>query len=375
MPDLIIYFGPIEFASVALALIAMPAAAVWFWRRQAQAREHRRLLDSLPYPALLFTGQRVAAHNSAAAEWLHNLDVLAIATDSQRNGQNIVRTIPAVEGQAFQARAIRLSKTETLLLLEDLAAAQRQQAFYRNFIQNVSHELKTPLTVIQGHAAKMGDAALLRNDDDRESWQASRRIIVEEAKRLTQLVDNLLTLTRLESPSFHLDLAPLNLSALLEEAVLQVSDLAEERKLALSLNVTPGLPRIQGDRARLKQVILNLLDNALKYTPPNGSVTVDLSASGTDAPDRAFTSPVLVCAVQDTGEGIPPDDLPYVFDKLYRARRAKGRPVEGSGLGLTIAQQIIHAHGGEIMARSELGQGTTFTFMLPIASAVSRPPE
>ncbi len=360
MPDVIVYFGPLEFIAITLTLVIVPAALVMFWRGRAQAREHQRLLDSLPYPALLFSGRRVAAHNGAAAEWVNNLDVLAIAADSHRHQHNIVRTIPAVEGQAFQARAIRLSKTETLLLLEDLAAAQRQQAFYRNFIQNVSHELKTPLTVIQGHAAKMGDAP-----DDREGWQASRRIVADEAKRLTQLVDNLLTLTRLESPSFHLDLAAVNLSALLEEAVLQVSDLAEERKLALSLNVTPGLPRIQADRARLKQVMLNLLDNAIKYTPSNGSVTVGLSAGGGD--DK-FVSPVLICSVQDTGEGIPPDDLPYVFDKLYRARRAKGRPVEGSGLGLTIAQQIIRAHGGEIIAHSELGQGTTFTFMLPVNS-------
>lgn len=355
MSNFIIYFGPLEFIAIALAIAVVPMALVLVWRGRARRREHQRLLDSLPYPALLFAGTRLAAHNGAATEWLKNLDVLAIAADSRRTGQNIVRTIPAVEGQAFQARAIRLSNSDTLLLLEDLAAAQRQQVFYRNFIQNVSHELKTPLTVIQGHAAKMGDAP-----DDKSGWQASRRIITDEAKRLTQLVDNLLTLTRLESPAFQLDLAPVNLSALVEEALLQISDLADERKLALSLNITPGLPRLPGDRARLKQVLLNLLDNALKYTPPGGEITVTLR--------HEAEPPRVVCAVQDTGEGIPPDDVPYIFDKLYRARRAKGRPVEGSGLGLTIAQQIIRAHGGDITAQSELGKGTTFTLMLPVNS-------
>lgn len=241
-----------------------------------------------------------------------------------------------------------------MLLLEEVAATQRQQAFYRNFIQNVSHELKTPLTVIQGHAAKMGDAP-----DDRESWLASRRIIADEAKRLTQLVDNLLTLARLESPSFALERAPLSFAALLEEAVLQVSDLAEARHLALSLNLAPGLQRLNGDRARLKQMVLNLLDNALKYTPPGGSITVSAQA------ERSGGGCRLECRVQDTGEGIPPDDLPYIFDKLYRARRAHGRPVEGSGLGLTIAQEIIRAHGGEIRAESEPGRGSTFTLSLP----------
>ncbi len=354
MPDVIIYFGPWELLLTGLGLAAAVGLAVWgvHWRGQIQQR--RRLLEGLPYPAMLFRHGRLSAQNGPAAEWRANLDVQALARDAWRRGQDILRTIPAVEGQSFQARAIALPRGETLLLLEDLAAAQRQQAFYRNFIQNVSHELKTPLTVIQGHAAKMGDVP-----DDRESWLASRRIIADETKRLTQLVDNLLTLARLETPAFTLERTPFNLAALLEEAVLQVSDLAEERRLSLSLNLSPGLPRLNADRARLKQVVLNLLDNAIKYTPANGSITLAALADKSDGGCR------VVCSVQDTGEGIPPDDRPYIFDKLYRARRARGRPVEGSGLGLTIAQEIIRAHGGEIKVESELGRGSTFTFTLP----------
>lgn len=353
MSDLIIYFGPLELTATLLALLAL-TAGVMFWRHARQKRRERQaLLNSLPYPAMLFDGVRLALRNTAADAWRENLEIVAIVADSRQSGQNIVRTIPAVEGQTFQVRAIRLTNAETLVLLDDMAAAQRQQSFYRNFIQNVSHELKTPLTVIQGHAAKLGDAP-----NDREGWQASRRIIADEAKRLTQLVDNLLTLARLESPSFALEKSTWNAAALLEEAVLQVSDLAEERGLALSLNLAPSLPRLEADRARLKQVVLNLLDNALKYTPAGGAVTLSAQMEGGQ----------FICSVQDTGEGIPPDDLPYVFEKLYRARRAKGRPVEGSGLGLTLCQQIIRAHGGDIRVQSEPGRGTVVTFTLPVNS-------
>lgn len=350
MNDTIIYFGFLEFGVLALALVAVGAAVLWVWGRGRVVRERRALLEGLPYPALIYDGARVDAANLHADPWRGSAELAAIVADSTRTGRNVVRTIPAVEGQAYQVRALRLDRSTTLVLLEDLSAAGRQQAFYRNFIQNVSHELKTPLTVIQGHAAKLG-----QDPDDRAGWQASVRIITDEGKRLTQLVDNLLTLARLETPSFQLERGPLSLGALLEDAVLQVGDLAEARGLALSLNLTPGLPRLQADRARLKQAVLNLLDNALKYTPSGGAVVVEARADAGR----------VVCTITDTGEGIPADDLPYIFDKLFRARRAHGRPVEGSGLGLTIVQQIIRAHGGDISVASTPGQGTVFSFWLP----------
>ena len=352
MPDVIIYFGPLEFAALVFGLVALAAAAVLYRGHRRRRAEVQHLLDGFSFPAMLFRADKLSARNADGAAFAEAIELEGIVDDSRRTGRTIVRTIPAVEGQSYQARAIRLSKDDTLLLLEDLAAAQRQQAFYRNFIQNVSHELKTPLTVIQGHASKMAEAS-----EDPQSVSASRRIISDEAKRLTQLVDNLLTLARLESPSFSLDRSPLNFSALLEECILQLSDMAEAHRVALTMDVASGLPRLNGDRARLKQVVLNLLDNALKYTPAGGTVSMSLS----DDPE----SQSLVCWIQDTGEGIPEEDLPHVFDKLYRARRARSLPVEGSGLGLTIAQQIIRAHGGEVGVRSELGKGSTFTFTLP----------
>ena len=359
MSDVIFFFGPLEFIVTAL-LLALTPLAIYAYRSWGRwSKFFHRLVEAFPYPALLFRGRQVALSNSAGSEWSTDLAIQGLEADASVSGQNILRTIPAVEGQSFQARAVPLSERETLLLLEDLGAAQRQQSFYRNFIQNVSHELKTPLTIIQGHASKMGEAP-----EDTAGRQASLRIIADEARRLTQLVDNLLTLARLESPSFTLDRATMSLPALLEESVLQVSDLAEQRGIELRLAVASGLPRVVADYARLKQVVLNLLDNALKFTPTGGTVTATLR----DEPDSAR----LVCTVADTGEGIPAEELPHVFERLYRVRRTGSRPVEGSGLGLTLAQQIIEAHGGELTAQSELERGTTFTFTIPYQAP--RPP-
>jgi signal transduction histidine kinase len=352
MSDVILYFGPLEFLALAVLLVLVPLLIATYRTRARWSAFFERLVDAFPYPALLFRRHRVSISNPAGAQWSTDLALQDLEADAAKSGQILLRTIPAVEGQSFQARAVPLSGQETLLLLEDLGAAQRQQSFYRNFIQNVSHELKTPLTVIQGHASKMAEAP-----EDTQGWQASLRIIGDEARRLTQLVDNLLTLARLESPSFTLDRAPMSMAALLEEAILQLSGMAEERGLELNLAVRPGLPRPNADYARLKQAVLNLLDNALKFTPSGGTVSVALQDDQSNAR--------LVCSVADTGEGIPAEDLPHVFERLYRARRTGGRPVEGSGLGLTLARQIIQAHGGELTVVSELGRGSKFTFNLP----------
>lgn len=352
MSEIIVYFGPVELILFTLFLLILTSVVVGYLIRQRYKNEKQKLLDGFSFPAMLFRGNSLFQLNDEAEAWRDKLEITGVVQDSIREEKNIVRTIPVVEGQSYQARAIRLTKRDTLFLLEDLAVAQRQHAFYRNFIQNVSHEIKTPLTVIQGHAAKMGDAP-----EDREGWLASQRIISDETKRLTQLVDNLLTLSRLESSSFSLEYRLINFGALLEETILQVSEMAEERQLSLSLNQPSGLPRISVDRSRLKQVILNLLDNAIKYTPNGGEIIVEVRA---DEENKQ-----LFCSVRDTGEGIPEEDLPYIFEKLYRAKRTKRRPVEGSGLGLTLAQQIIQAHGGELTVQSRLTEGSIFTFTLP----------
>ena len=361
MNDLIIYFGLPDLILILLAVALVAGLIGWSLgqrRRKLFLRQVAELLDVLPQGAAIAwaDGHIVLSNVEARQMWgsepfptrlqggLANL-----AREAESNDGYIVRSLDGPSGK-LQVRAARLQSGPILLVFQDLAVRQRQETFYRNFISNVSHELKTPLTVIQGHVAAIGDG--LAEDDPR---QTSRRIAAQEAARLTHLVDNLLLLSRLEMPDFALERRPVNLEAVAEDAILQLSDLAETRHISLDLQKEGSLPRIVADRARLKQVLINLLDNSIKYNRQDGTVTVHLSAGEEQ----------VMLRVTDTGEGIPSQDLPHVFEKMYRAERRQGRYVEGSGLGLSIVQRIVEQHGGSISVQSQIGEGATFTVTLP----------
>ncbi len=358
MSDWIVYVGLPDLIVFLLGAIVVMGLAGWglIWRQERRRlRQQAELLDALPQGGMIVRrdGRIVQANAEARQLWdaqplptrLEG-DWLALC-DPKTAGAFV--SLDAPSGLKLGVRAAPLSSDLTLLILQDLTARQHQEALYRNFISNVSHELKTPLTVIQGHVAAMGE-----NPADAERWQTSLRIVAEETARLTHLVENLLLLSRLEMPDFSLETGPVNLETVIEDALLQLSDLAEARDISLSLQRESPIPRITADRARLKQVFINLLDNAIKYNRDGGQVRVRLSAEG----DR------VIAQVTDTGEGIPPEDLPHIFEKMYRVERRRGRPVEGSGLGLSIVKRIVEQHGGSIAVESQAGQ-TTFTVTLP----------
>jgi two-component system sensor histidine kinase ResE len=361
MDDLIIFFGLLDF--MAISLLALSAATVfgilldWWWSGRTLIGRLAELLETLPQGALIVraNGRVTLSNAEAPVLWGKPIpkqidgSLKATAKEAQTQHAACARSIDAPSGLKLQVRATPLRRGLTLITLEDLTAKRYREAFYRNFISNVSHELKTPLTVIQGHVAAVGEG--LAADDPR---QTSLRIVSKEATRLTQLVDNMLLLSRLEMPDFALDRRMVNLEAMAEDAILQLSDLAEEKGVSLNLERAGKLPRIPADQARLKQVLINLLDNGIKYNRHGGSVTVRLSAD-----EKRVMAHVI-----DTGEGIPAQDLPFIFDKMYRVER-RDRYIEGSGLGLSIAQRIVEQHGGTIAVESQLGQGTIFTVTLP----------
>lgn len=234
------------------------------------------------------------------------------------------------------------------LMSDKVQAEQRAQ---QDFLANVSHDLKTPLTSIQGYSQAIMDGAAA-------DPVSAARIIYDEAARLNRLVMQLTDLARLQSGRFAMNLQPINLSQLTDAIGQRLAIVAREKGIALQVLTAP-VPTIQGDGDRLAQVLTNLISNALQYTPQGGSVTAQ---TGTDASGVTVT-------ISDTGVGIPAEELPRIFERFYQVDKARG-PRRGSGLGLAIVGEIVHAHGGTIRVSSAgKDQGAIFTVWLPTPPA------
>jgi two-component system, OmpR family, sensor kinase len=232
---------------------------------------------------------------------------------------------------------------------------ESSQKSQREFVADVSHELKTPLTSIQGFAQAILDGTA----NTPETRQQSAQIILNEAGRMHRMVLDLLDLARLDAGTADLKISAVDVQALLGSIVVKFSSLAEKAGIQLELSLAAHLPLLAGDGDRLAQVFTNLADNALKFTPPGGKVTLSAMPDGAE----------MELSVSDTGPGIPPEALPRLFDRFYQvdASRAGGEG-HGAGLGLAIVKEIVEAHGGRISVRSELGHGTTFVIRLPLAT-------
>jgi signal transduction histidine kinase len=233
----------------------------------------------------------------------------------------------------------------------------------RDFVANVSHELKTPLTSIQGYSQAILDGTAA----DAETVGRSAGIIHDEAERMGRMVSELLDLARIESGQITMRQEPVSLSTLLETLIERFRLRADEARIALAAQLVE-LPSVIGDGDRLTQVFANLLDNALKHTPQGGKVTVSarLVTPPPGVQKRKPAPPASVeVAVSDSGAGIPPEDLARVFERFYQVD--KSRKHTGSvGLGLAIAREIVEAHGGSIKAESVVGLGTRITVLLPV---------
>ncbi len=275
-------------------------------------------------------------------EALAQLETVTQVATQITQADDLSRRIPVAPTDQDEVSRLIRAFNQTLERLEKLFDTQRR------FLADVSHELRTPLTVIKGEVGLMR----LTNELDEESL----RNIEKEVDRLTRLVGDLLLLAQAESGQLPLDLKPVELDTLLLDVLQQMQVLASG-KVNLRLEEIDQV-MVNGDRDRLKQVILNLVANAINYTPVGGEVRLSLSKDD----GRACLK------VEDTGPGIPPEYLPHIFDRFYRGDPSRKRTEDsGFGLGLSIAKWIVDRHGGQIEVESQVGKGTRFTVWLPLA--------
>lgn len=277
--------------------------------------------------------------------------------------RTLAAVVTAAAGTGSAARIASDGRTAGLIVLQDITELRRLERVRRDFVANIGHELRTPLTSVRLLVETVREA--LR--DDPKAAEDFLGQIEAELDRLTQLVRELLELSRIESGQVRLQRTSVDVRHLLEVTAGRLRAQAERAGVTLTVEAAESMPPADADPELVEQVLVNLVHNAIKFTNPGGSVT--LATRSQDAEVRV--------SVQDTGVGIPPDDLPRIFERFYKVdkARATGRERErregGTGLGLAIAKHVVQAHGGRIWAESVYGRGSTFYFTLPVAGAES----
>ncbi len=286
---------------------------------------------------------------------LHELDELVRRVQVEGQVFDYEFKLPGLSENWLRVNAAVISNSAgeregTILVFHDLTRLKQLERTREDFVANVSHELRTPLSLIKGYVETLLDGA--RNNP--EVAERFLKIIDRNTQRLDLLIQDLLTISALESGRMKLNLQPVELPSLAAKVLADLHAMADNKNVSL-INVLPDLTAV-ADANRLDQVFANLVDNAIKYGKANGSVTVG---------GQKLAGGRLEIFVQDDGPGIPAESLDRVFERFYRVDKARSRDQGGTGLGLSIVKHIVHAHGGEVRVASELGKGSTFYFTLP----------
>ncbi len=289
---------------------------------------------------------------------LHELDELLRRVEAEQQVLEYEFKLPDLNERWLQVNAAVIKNAAgerdgTILVFRDLTRIKQLERTREEFVANVSHELRTPLSLIKGYVETLLDGAR----DNPEVGERFLKIIERNTNRLDLLIQDLLTISALESGRMKLDLQPVKLRALADKVLTLLHSKAESKNTQL-VNELPELTA-GADANRLDQVFTNLVDNAIKYGRANGAVVVG---------GKQLADGKLEVFVRDDGPGIPPEALTRVFERFYRVDKARSRDQGGTGLGLSIVKHIVQAHGGEVRAESEPGKGATFFFTVPAAA-------
>jgi len=260
---------------------------------------------------------------------------------------NVVGISPFSEGTHPKGNAM----SGAIAVFHDISRLKELEKIRQDFVANVSHELRTPLTTIKGYTETLLDGALRE-----EVAPQFLQVIQKHVDRLAKIVEDLLTLSKIESKEFQLKKEKFNLSELIDDVLEFLKEVAKKKKISMDTVPVPSSLTIEGDRNILEQVLFNLLDNAIKYAQEGGKIT--LSAVQKNQSE-------IEVSIQDNGMGIPKEDLPRIFERFYRVDRGRSQELGGTGLGLSIVKHLLSAHGGRVWAESQLGEGSTFYFTLP----------
>lgn len=287
---------------------------------------HRTVSEVVPHPALL-----------------------SMFSQARETGRESRSEIPLDDGRTFNAQLTSVEGVGRVLVMQDITHVKELDRVKSEFVTAVSHDLRTPLTTIQGYVELLPRAGSLTAQQQRFIHH-----ILQSLETITELVDNLLDSDRLEA-GFDLEMGPCNLLEVIEQTIREFRPRIEKKKQELRWDPPPALPLVHGNRHRLRQVMDNLLNNAMKYTREGGWIAV------TALEDNDH----VVVHVADNGIGILPAQQPYIFDKFYRVESEETLRITGTGLGLSIVKTVIEKHNGRVWVESKSGEGSTFSFVLP----------
>ncbi len=334
-------------------------------------RPIQQLLDSLPEEACLYLWQTNRLYpnkcwREAHGETRHLNELSRLGIDPQivrehleqsstKSASTIALALDKSGARRLVLAPIVDSEGDVLLIVRDDAEVRRSEELRRDFIANVSHELRTPLTAVRGYIETLLDPRFLTL----KRVKAFLPIIFEHTERLHNLMLDLLSLSRLENPNTQIEIFPVCLAEEVENAVEATRPLAEMKNITMRLRKPARRIHVLANPEHLERIMVNLLDNAIKYSPAGATVSVWCEKHGS----------FIWTHIKDRGPGIPEDELPRVFERFYRTKGAVGGKERGSGLGLAIVKHIVQQLGGEIRVASQVGKGSDFSFSLRLADA------